>query len=467
MQEVKQILLRAVVAFATSGAFADPAEIEWTFDAGLNGRAGEALLAPSGAPTKPTQPEGFSGKALTVSPETPVTYSVSAAFMRECALSFYYKLPRPPKDAKPKGADKVVILRMGEYALTYELNKRLFFYAGGTERPNGVTLHRDQLQADEYVLIEIGWAPDQPCYIFIHGLASTWMREPVSPKVAGDTVDLALVAGTFDEMRLGPKVESSGARHQGILARLDFEGEEFDSYLLFRNRHHWKDKLRRIPGYNGSRGALKTDEAEGRHIAVSLFLGFFRVTEGMYLCGAFRSSNGRVTRNLVRVFPRRLEHHPNYWLRDTIAKDKWHVEKIPLSRWALKPGHLVEGMSFGSTGHGRRYLAADNVTLLRGKDTVPPAAVKGLKAEETDAGGVKLEWQPAQDDVCTAGYVVYWSNVPKMTLDENEIAGRVQILTFTHERIPHAGTYYYTVAAVDLFGNVGPAADAVKVEVAE
>jgi len=447
-------------------ATAASAQVEWTFDEGLNGRSGETVLAPTERPGTAEQPEGVFGKALTVSPRAPVTYSVSSDFMRECALSFYYKLPpAPEKD----GHQKVVILRLGDQVLTYELHKRLFFYTqtAAAKRPNGVALHRDQLRDDEYVLIELGWAPDQPSYIFIRGIASTWMRGLVASEATDSAVPLTLVEGTFDEMRLEPTVEASGARYRGVLRRLDFEAEEFDSYLLFRNRHRWKDKLHRIPGHNGSDGALKTDEAEGRHISVSLFLGYFRVTEEMYLCGAYRASNGNATRTFVRTYPRKLEHHPNYWLRTRIPKDKWHVEKTPLSRWGLKPGHLAEGVTFGSGGRGRRHLAADNVTLVRGRDTVLPDKVARLTAEETETGGVRLEWRPAQDNVCTAGYAVYWSNVPKMTLDDDEIVGRTLDTTFTHEMITHAGTYYYAVAAVDVFGNVGPAADPVRVEATE
>ena len=453
-------------AFLMAIATAASAQVEWTFDGDLDGRSGEAVLAPTERPETAEQPKGVSGKALTVSPRASVTYSVSGDFMRECALSFYYKLPPA---AKKDGHQKVVILRLGDHALTCEQSKRLFFYAqtAAAKRPNGVALHRDQLRYDEYVLIEFGWAPDQPCYIFIHGIASTWMRDLVMPKATGDAVPLTLVAGTFDEMRLAPNVESSGARYQGVLRRLDFEAEKFDSYLLFRNRHNWKDKLHRIAGHNGSDGALRTAEAEGRHISVALFLGHFRVTEEMYLCGAYRASNGNATRNSARTYPKKLEHHSNYWLRGDIPKDKWHVEKTPLSRWGLEPGYLVEGVTFGSGGKGRRYLAADNVTLVRGRDTVPPDKVTSLKAKETAAGGVKLHWQPAQDNVCTAGYVVYWSNVPKMTLDDDEIVGRTLGTTFTHEMITHAGTYHYAVAAVDVFDNVGPAADAVRVEIAE
>ncbi len=456
-----------LVVFAATCTFAAPAKIEWTFDNDLNGREEKKALVPTLAPPSLALFEGVSGKALNVTSKAPVTYSIPAAFVRECALSFYYKLPRHNADSKRKGAEKVVILRMGDYALTYEANKRLFFHTGEAERPNGVALHRDQLREDEYVLIELGWSREQPCFIFIRGIASTWMRNLVSPKVNGESVDLTLVAGTFDEMRLGPNVETSGARYRGVLAKLDFESEKFDSYFLFRNRHHWKDKLHRVRGYNGSQGALKTDEAEGRHISVSLYIGYVRVTEEMYLCGAFRSSNGNATRLFVRTYPRKLEHHPNYWLRFSTPKDRWFVDKTPLSRWGLKPGYLVDGVIFGSGGKGRRFLSADNVTLVRGRDTVRPDKVTSVRARETDAGGVELNWHPARDNVCTSGYVVYWSNVPKMTLEDEEVVGRTHATSFTHDRIPHAGTYYYTVAAVDVFGNIGPAADAVKVEVKE
>ncbi|MDP6354131.1 MAG: hypothetical protein QF473_03450, partial [Planctomycetota bacterium] len=114
-----------LAVIAAQCTFAAPAKIEWTFDNDLNGRKEKKSSVPSAAPTDSALSEGVSGKALNVTSKAPITYSIPAAFMRECSLSFYYKLPRATADSKRKGKEKVVILRMGDYALTYELNRRL------------------------------------------------------------------------------------------------------------------------------------------------------------------------------------------------------------------------------------------------------------------------------------------------------------------------------------------------------
>ena len=442
--------------------------IEWPLDGSAEGRCAKATLKPTSAVAGSAWVPGASGKALSVPSGKPVTWNVPVSYLRECALSFRYKLPPSPEKGRAWGMRKLAILRWGDHVLGYELGRRLVFYPEtiGARKFGAVTLELGALRDDRFVMIEIGWSDEERCQVFVHGIVATWMRKPIKIKAAGPTVSLTLLAGTFEDMRLGPRIQDAGARYRGILAAHRFEAAKLPSYLLFRNRGHWKGKLRRVPGFNGSAGAIRCDEANRRHIGISLFLGSFRVTEDMYLCGAFFSSNGRVTRTFVRVYPRKLKHHPNYWLRGRIPKAKWTAERIPLSRWGLKPGHLADGLTFGSVGKSNRWLAADNVTLIRGKDTTPPAKVTGLKLRQTD-GGIHLTWKPATDDVCVGDYVVYWSNVPKMTLDENEVVGTTLDRQFTHTRIPHFGTYYCAVAARDLFGNVGPASEKVKVEIEE
>ena len=442
--------------------------IEWALDGSAEGRRGAETFRPTAAVAKSAWVAGVSGKALAIAPGSPVTYNVPVSFLPECALSFNYRLPPAPKKGGAWGGRKLAILRWGDHVLSYELGRRLVFYpeSVGARKFGAVTLELGALRDDRFVTLEMGWSDEERCQIFVHGIVATWMRKPIKIRSAGSTVPITLLAGTFDGLRLEPKVQAAGVRYRGALATHRFEAKQLPSYLLFRNRHYWKGKLRRVPGFNGSAGAIRCGEANRRHIYMGLFLGSFRVTEDMYLCGAFFSSNGHVTRTFVRIYPKKLKHHSNYWLRGRIPKAKWHVERTPLSRWGLKPGYLVEGIAFGSVGKSSRWLAADNVTLVRGKDTTPPAKVTGLKMKQTDEG-VLLTWQPAFDDVCVADYVVYWSNVPEMKLDENEIVGKTLGREFTHTRIPHFGTYYYAVAARDLFGNTGPASEKVKVEIEE
>ena len=62
-----------------------------------------------------------------------------------------------------------------------------------------------------------------------------------------------------------------------------------------------------------------------------------------------------------------------------------------------------------------------------------------------------------------AGYVAFWPNVPKFERSDDEIVCRTLDTSFTHEYVTHAGTWYYAVAAIDLFDNVGPISGVVSV----
>jgi len=100
----------------------------------------------------------------------------------------------------------------------------------------------------------------------------------------------------------------------------------------------------------------------------------------------------------------------------------------------------------------------DNFVLYRGVDQQPPEKVAGLKAEAT-AGGVKLSWEPASDNVGTQLYVVARAEGagPFAKIAES-------CPTTCLDRAAGKGARRYRVFAVDFEENLGPWSEPVAVE---
>lgn len=459
MRDLAFLLLAVLAAFLTMArpAPAQPQPCHWSFDGTLSGKMGDATIAPAEGSSAATWCAGVEGKALAVAGK-PVSFRLPAACAAEGAISFHYKAPAAAK----ANAGRLEILRLGSRRLLYD--RRRLVWVEGEQPYKSWSPSHSFLSAGKFVLIEIGWSAAQGCWIFVNGLAVTRMEGWTPELPTGETVTLCFVEGVFDEARLDPDARASGARFRGVLVREDFENgltEEWRSV----NR---ANDVRLIDGFNGSKQALAGPVRAGPHFSIYLPLGFFRVTEDLRLCAAVRSSNGKLSTCLVRIWPgaEAMKEHVNNWLRWDVPREEWTPQRLPIVRWGVKPGWIVQGLSFGSIGPEERYVAIDNVCLIRGDDTTPPAQVRGLKAVVKD-GAVALSWLSAQDDVGLAGYDIHWSNVPALWLDDRDRIATTPKPEFRHEFIPHAGTYYYAVSAVDLFGNVGSASAAVKVEIAE
>ena len=459
MKVLAPLLLSVLSAalLAVQPARAQPLPCHWSFDGKLAGRMGDAPVDPVEGLTAATWCDGVQGKAMAVTGK-PVSFRLPAAYATNGALSFHY---RAPAASETKG-DRLEILRLGDRRLLYD-RRRLVWVAGEQPFKNWSPSH-SFLSADRFVLVEIGWSAEQGCWIFVNGLAVTRMDNWTPEKPAGETVTLAFVEGVFDDVRIESDARACGARFRGVLVREDFEKGLSDEWRAV-NR---SNSPRMIEGFNGSKQALAGPLKAGPHFSIFLPLGFFRVTEDLRLCATVRSSNGKISTCLVRVWPgaEAMKEHVNNWLRWDVPPEEWVPQRLPIARWGVKPGWIVEGLTFGSTGPEERYVAVDNVCLIRGDDTTPPAQVGGLTTVVKD-GAVLLAWQAAQDDVGVAGYNVYWSNVPAMRLDERERIAVTLKPEFRHESVAHAGTYYYAVSAVDLFDNVGKASAAAKIEIAE
>jgi chitodextrinase len=87
-------------------------------------------------------------------------------------------------------------------------------------------------------------------------------------------------------------------------------------------------------------------------------------------------------------------------------------------------------------------------------DLVPPSAPSGLTATSVGQTQVGLAWTAATDDVGVTGYQV---------LRDGFLVGTPSGTAYTDTGLAPAGTYTYTVRAVDGAGNLGPASNAVTV----
>jgi len=102
------------------------------------------------------------------------------------------------------------------------------------------------------------------------------------------------------------------------------------------------------------------------------------------------------------------------------------------------------------------WFALDNFVIYRGDDRQPPGKVTGLAAKATGRG-VELSWDPAQDNVAPAVYVISRSGGgPFKKVAESD---RTSYLDATAGQ----GTYRYRVFALDFEENFGPWSEAVSV----
>jgi hypothetical protein len=104
-------------------------------------------------------------------------------------------------------------------------------------------------------------------------------------------------------------------------------------------------------------------------------------------------------------------------------------------------------------------LTTDTQGLPRAEgavDNVPPSPPAGLSAAAADTGAIFLSWQPSPEaDV--AYYNVYAStNAPVATAQKN-LVGSPTAPRFVDWGLKAGTTYYYTVTAVDRYGNESPA----------
>jgi hypothetical protein len=102
------------------------------------------------------------------------------------------------------------------------------------------------------------------------------------------------------------------------------------------------------------------------------------------------------------------------------------------------------------------WFALDNFVIYRGDDHQPPGKVSGLAAKATGRG-VELTWQPAEDNVAAAVYVISRSG-------DGPFEKIAETCTTSYlDATAGRATYRYRVFAVDFEENYGPWSDAVSV----
>ncbi len=121
------------------------------------------------------------------------------------------------------------------------------------------------------------------------------------------------------------------------------------------------------------------------------------------------------------------------------------------------PGQLHLAVARGNAATVARSVHVDDVVVSSTTgtaDLLPPSAPTGLTATSVGQTQVGLAWTAATDDVGVAGYQV---------LRDGFLVGTPSGTAYTDTGLAPAGTYTYTVRAVDAAGNLGPASNAVTV----
>ncbi len=423
-------------------SFAAGETIDWPLDGDLRASHGPSFVTDAAHAQWTKGPEG---KALSVSEKSPASAPVVAAQVEQGALSFYY---RPPG-----GARSIEILRLGEYQLL--LQNGQFLWQPGAAKAGKPWSAAKWASDGNFVLVEIGWEPGQAALVFINGLLLTRMDPPAEAH-APPSPQLTLLNGTFARVRLESDPALSGTRYKGVLVLETFDEGKFNAVY---EAHNHDTGARIVPGFDGSSGAIATPVKDGRYFSIWLPLGYFRVTEDTYLCGAWYSTSGEMNRSFVRILPLPAQNH---FLHEKLTKDQWTVLRTPVMRFGVEAGWIVNGLALGSSKPGERWLAADEVCIFRGAKKSAPTTVTSLSVAEKDGNAV-VTWGTAHDEVGISSYQVFWSNVREMDGRESELIAQTLTRSFTHELIPHAGEWWYSVAAIDAFGNRGPLAPPVRV----
>ncbi len=117
---------------------------------------------------------------------------------------------------------------------------------------------------------------------------------------------------------------------------------------------------------------------------------------------------------------------------------------------------LVRFFASAKSGKDVRFTI-DNLVVYRGPDRQPPAKVAGLEAKATEAG-VRLSWQPAEDNVAAQTYVISRS---KGERGFSKIAESC-VPSYT-DTSAGTGPHSYRVMAVDFEENLGPWSDMASV----
>ncbi|MBN1419657.1 MAG: hypothetical protein JXP34_12840 [Planctomycetes bacterium] len=148
-----------------------------------------------------------------------------------------------------------------------------------------------------------------------------------------------------------------------------------------------------------------------------------------------------------------------------IREDRWTPILYRLDRFrynsttqgTVGPGTFYGEIHFFGPEQARpgRSFAIDDFVIYRGTDREPPAKVTGLRARAT-ADGIALAWDPAEDNVGAAVYVVARADRdgPFAKVAETCATGYA-------DAVAPRGGHRYRILAVDFEENIGPWSDTV------
>ncbi|WP_457973220.1 fibronectin type III domain-containing protein [Arthrobacter sp. D1-17] len=135
------------------------------------------------------------------------------------------------------------------------------------------------------------------------------------------------------------------------------------------------------------------------------------------------------------------------------SSGKFRIERDPYTA----PGDCTVDLRDGSTTVTTRTLAGCTVTQPPTSDSTPPSTPTNLTAALSGTTA-NLTWTASSDNVGVTGY--------RVTRNGTVLAGTVTGTSFSNSGLA-AGTYTYTVAAVDGAGNVSAASNSASVTVPE
>lgn len=99
---------------------------------------------------------------------------------------------------------------------------------------------------------------------------------------------------------------------------------------------------------------------------------------------------------------------------------------------------------------GLSSAASSIISVTTPADTVPPTVPGSVMAQAVSATQITLSWEPSTDNVRVANYRVYRGKSPASLIQ----IGATVSTSYTDSRANASVMYYYSVAAVDIAGNV-------------
>lgn len=148
-----------------------------------------------------------------------------------------------------------------------------------------------------------------------------------------------------------------------------------------------------------------------------------------------------------------------------ILNNRFNATHVPIN----PDMHSLVGIRLHPGGWGDDEsvtVALDNFVLYRGRDTTPPASVKGVTATASK-GVVTLRWARPPDNLFAVRYEVFRSASPDAPADPDHLIASVHTVDFSDGTLVNPGDYYYRVAAYDYAGNASEPSGVARVSLGD